>query len=74
MSEGEQGMTKTQDRNESDRKLTAPGHLPKWILLQNWMLQYWQDLPDLWGKTVACVSKTTHPPLKDLSVQQPGFQ
>ena len=67
-------MTERKYRNEADRKQTAPGHLPKWILLQDWMLQYGHDLPDLWGIPVACVLKANTPPLKGLSVQQPGFQ
>ena len=61
-------MTKTKGRNEADRKQTAPGHLPKWILLQDWMLQYCQDLPGLWGITVSCVSKTNTLSPKGISV------
>ena len=40
LSQRKQGKTTTKDRNEADRKQTAPGHLPKWILLQDWILQY----------------------------------
>ena len=30
-----------EDRNEEDRRQTAPGRLTEWIILQGWMLQYW---------------------------------
>ena len=33
-------MTMKEYRNEVDRKQIAPGYLPKWILLQDWLLQY----------------------------------
>ena len=32
--------TTTKDRDKAYREQTAPGHLPKWILLQDWMLQH----------------------------------
>ena len=58
-------MTKTEDRNETDHKKTALGHLPKWILLQDWMLQSILTGPALWGIiAVACVSETNTPPAK----------
>ena len=59
LSDWKQGKIITKDPNEADRKQTAPGHLPKWILLQDWMLQYWQDLPHVWGISVACRKPTT---------------
>ena len=48
----------------------AGTHPPKWILLrEDWMLQYWQNLPDLWGTgiTAASVSKTKTLPTNGLT-------
>ena len=59
----------TEDRNEADREQTARTHLPKWTLRREvLMLQYWDDLTDIWGTatTVACVSKANSLPPKGL--------